>query len=90
MKKALSAVLAVVLVLGVCFSVPMIASGADTEDLTFVLNEAGTGYIITDCNVDANGELVIPEKYAPEVNIATPVNSNEGDCLLYTSPSPRD
>ena len=83
MKKALSAVLAVVLVLGVCFSVPMIASGADTEDLTFVLNDEGTGYIVTDCNVDANGELVIPEKYAPEVNIADPVNSNEGEGTEY-------
>lgn len=65
MKKALSVVLAVVLVLGVCFSVPMIASGANTDDLTFTLNEAGTGYIVSACETSASGELEIPASHNP-------------------------
>ncbi len=71
MKKALSAVLAVVLVLGVCFSVPMIASANDANDFTYELDNAEnpTGYIITGVKDGVTGPVEIPATYKPEGNI---------------------
>ncbi len=72
MKKALSAVLAVVLVLGVCFSVPMIASANnDANDFTYELDNAEnpTGYIITGVKDGVEGEVQIPATYKPEGDI---------------------
>jgi len=67
MKKALSAVLAVVLVLGVCFSVPMIASANDTDPFTYELDNAEnpTGYIITGVKDGVTGPVEIPATYQP-------------------------
>ena len=67
MKKALSAVLAVVLVLGVCFSVPMIASANDTDPFTYELDNAQnpTGYIITGVKQGVEGAVQIPATYQP-------------------------
>lgn len=71
MKKALSAVLAVVLVLGVCFSVPMIASANNTDPFTYELDNAEnpTGYIITGVKDGVTGEVQIPATYKPEGDI---------------------
>lgn len=71
MKKALSAVLAVVLVLGVCFSVPMIASANNTDKFTYELDNAEnpTGYIITGVKDGVTGPVEIPATYKPEGDI---------------------
>lgn len=71
MKKALSAVLAVVLVLGVCFSVPMIASAENADKFTYELDNAEnpTGYIITGVKDGVTGPVEIPATYKPEGNI---------------------
>ena len=63
MKKALSAVLAVVLVLSVCFSVPMIASANDTDPFTYQLNANGKGYTIIDVDENVTGVVTIPATY---------------------------
>ena len=71
MKKALSAVLALVLVLGVCFSVPMIASANNTDPFTYELNDANnpTGYIITGVKDGVEGTVEIPATYKPTGDI---------------------
>ena len=71
MKKALSAVLAVVLVLGVCFSVPMIASAENADKFTYELDNAEnpTGYIITGVKDGVTGPVEIPATYKPEGDI---------------------
>lgn len=76
MKKALSAVLAVVLVLGVCFSVPMIASANNTDKFTYRLNEAGDGYIITGVKGNVTGEVEIPATYTLKEGEAFDDNGN--------------
>ena len=55
MKKRILIVLAALTML---LCVPLIANAASVDDLTF---DAGTG-TITDCNEEAEGELVIPEE----------------------------
>ena len=50
---------------------------ADVDDLTFVLNEAGTEYSLTDCNESATDSLEIPSVY-----YGLPVTSI-GDSAFY-------
>ena len=87
MKKALSAVLAVVLVLGVCFSVPMIASANNTDPFTYELDNAEnpTGYIITGVKKGVEGEVQIPATYKPEgdIELFYPKNSEEPNVGSY-------
>ena len=86
MKKALSAVLAVVLVLGVCFSVPMIASANDANDFTYRLNEDGDGYIITGVkNVNnVTGEVTIPKEYTLKSGEGF---DEDGNVITITNPT---
>ena len=95
MKKALSAVLAVVLVLGVCFSVPMIASATDADKFTYELNDAQnpTGYIITGVKDGVEGTVEIPATYKPEgdIELFYPKTQNEpnvGEFEVTTTVSP--
>ena len=74
MKKALSAVLAVVLVLGVCFSVPMIASANDTDPFTYELviddeTKKILGYEITGVKNGVTGPVEIPATYQPAEDV---------------------
>ena len=95
MKKALSAVLAVVLVLGVCFSVPMIASANNTDPFTYELDNAEnpTGYIITGVKEGVEGTVEIPATYKPEgdIELFYPKTQNEpnvGEFEVTTTVSP--
>ena len=49
------------------------ANAASLNDLTFKLNDAGTGYVVTDCDEEVTGEIVIPNTYllVPVVEIGT-------------------
>ncbi|MBQ6935010.1 MAG: leucine-rich repeat protein [Clostridia bacterium] len=78
MKKVLSIVLALTLVIGVFVSASLIAGANDTENLTYTLNDEGTGYIVSGCKTDAVGDIVIPATYRPEI-VAEPVLYNEGE-----------
>ncbi len=93
MKKALSAVLAVVLVLGVCFSVPMVVSAAGANDFTYELDNAEnpTGYIITGVKDGVTGPVEIPATYQPAEDVVLfpptdPAEHNEGETLTITLP----
>ena len=78
MKKVLSVVLALTLVIGVFVGASLIAGANDTENLTYTLNDEGTGYIVSGCKVDAVGDIVIPATYRPET-VDEPVLYNEGE-----------
>ncbi len=78
MKKVLSVVLALTLVIGVFVSASLIAGANDTENLTYTLNDEGTGYIVSGCKTDAVGDIVIPATYRPET-VDEPVLYNEGE-----------
>ena len=52
------------LVIAAClFTLPTTAQAAEESDLTFTLNETGDGYIVSNCDESASGELVIPATY---------------------------
>ena len=61
-KKFVLGLLAAAVVLCVC-ALPKTIWAASESDLTFTLNETGDGYIVSDCNSAAVGELVIPASY---------------------------
>ena len=61
--RSVICMLAVAAVLLCLFSLPQTAQAASTSDLTFTLNYAGNGYIVSDCDTAATGELVIPATY---------------------------
>ena len=63
MKRTLSFILSLVMVLGVLTSMPLTVNAASVDDLTFELNEDGTGYVVTDCDEYASGEVIIPKTY---------------------------
>ncbi len=63
MKRTFSFILTLVMVIGVLTSVPVTVSAASTSDLTFELNEDGTGYEVVGCNKKVIGELIIPDTY---------------------------
>lgn len=51
------------MVIGVIVSVPITVSAASVDDLTFDFDFDGKAYCVTDCDVSASGELVIPDTY---------------------------
>ena len=63
MKKTLSFVLSLIMVIGVLISAPVTVNGASTDDMTFELNEDGAGYTLTECNASARGAVEIPAAY---------------------------
>ena len=63
MKKGLSFILSLIMVISVISSVPITVSAASVDDLTFTLNDDGVSYSVTDCTSTASGELIIPETY---------------------------
>ena len=66
MKKSLSVILAVIFVIGVCFSTPFtIISRASTavDGLTFELNDNGKSYYVSGYSESVSDELVIPSTY---------------------------
>ena len=63
MKRTLSLFLTLVMALNIITIVPVTVSAASVDDLTFELNEDGKSYSVTDCDAEAEGELVIPETY---------------------------
>ena len=63
MKKLLSTLALLALVLACIFVLPTRANAASSSDLTFSLNEDGKSYSVTDCKESANGSLTIPSTY---------------------------
>ena len=63
MKRTLSFLLSLIIVIGIITSAPVTVSAASESDLTFELNEDGMSYSVTACNLSAEGELVIPDVY---------------------------
>ena len=65
MKKCISLFLSLVIVLGVCFSVPITitANAASVDDLRLVPSDDDKSYYVYDCNENATGDLVIPSTY---------------------------
>lgn len=63
MKRTLSLVLSLIMILGIFASMPVSVNAVGASDLTFTLNDDGISYSITDCNESVIGEIVIPETY---------------------------
>ena len=63
MKKLLSTLAILTLVLVCIFVLPTRANAASSSDLTFELNEDGKSYSVTDCKESASGKLTIPSTY---------------------------
>ena len=63
MKKFLSTLALLTLVLVCIFVLPTRADAASSSDLTFKLNEDGKSYSVTDCKETASGKLTIPSTY---------------------------
>ena len=61
MRRTLSFLLSLVMVIGIIASVPITVSAASVDDVTFTLNDDGKSYSVTGCNEFAEGEIVIPE-----------------------------
>ena len=57
---------------------------ATVDDLTFVLNEAGTEYSITECNESASGDLEIPSTYQ-DFPVTTVADKAFKNCTILTS-----
>ncbi len=82
MKKILSLMFAIIFAVGICFSAPIGANAATTDDLSFELNEDKKSYSVVKCNVSDYKEdgdfaspidLVIPSEYKglPVTKIST-------------------
>ncbi len=63
MKRTLSLVLSVIMILGIFASMPVTVSAASVDVLTFDLNSDGKSYSVTSCDESITGDLVIPETY---------------------------
>ena len=63
MKRTLSFLLSLVMVIGIITSVPVTVNAASLGDLTFKLNNNKKSYYVADCKESAKGKLTIPEKY---------------------------
>ncbi len=63
MKRSLSFILSLVMVIGIITCVPLTVNAAGIDDLTFELNDDGVSYSVADCDTSASGELVIPTTY---------------------------
>ena len=63
MKRFLGIFLSLIIVIGMLSSLPITVSAAGTSDLTFVLNDDGKTYSVTDCKESASGSLSIPSEY---------------------------
>ncbi len=86
MKRTLSLFLSFILVVSIVTSNPMIVNAVSANELTFELNDDGTGYIISDCDENASGDLTIPDtyKFLPVIKID---NNAFRDCEKITSVS---
>ena len=63
MKRILSALLALTLILSIAPRLPLTAHAASQSDLTFALNADGNSYSVEKCNTNASGALSIPATY---------------------------
>lgn len=63
MKKSESLIFSSLIVISIIICVSVSVSAATTSDLTFDLNEDGTGYEVVGCNKKVIGELIIPDTY---------------------------
>ena len=63
MKRTLSLLLTLVMIIGIFTSVPVTVNAADVNNLTFGLNEDGESCSVIGCDEYAEGELVIPDTY---------------------------
>lgn len=63
MKRLFALVLSITLLLSCCPVIPMQASAASLNDLTFAINSDGQSYSVTDCSEAAEGALEIPQTY---------------------------
>lgn len=60
MKKSISLLLSLLMLISIITSIPLTASAASTSDLTFKLNSNKKSYSVTDCSTSAKGKIVIP------------------------------
>ena len=65
-------------------ALPTTAHAADVSYLTFTLNETGDGYIVSNCNDEASGDLVIPATYN-ELPVTGVGKSAFSNCCSLTS-----
>lgn len=65
MKRTLSFILSLVMVIGILSSVPIgvVSVAASESDLVFTLNADGTAYSVTDCATSASGIMTVPAVY---------------------------
>ncbi len=79
MKKGISLILSLLIVISIITSVPVVVSAANIDDLTFSLNYRSQSYTVTGCSSSINGELVIPFVYD-----GLPVTRIETDAFHHT------
>ncbi len=63
MKKSVSLLLSVLMVISFITSMPVMVLAASESDLIFELNEDGKSYSVTGCDESAEGKVVIPDTY---------------------------
>ncbi len=63
MKKSVSLLLSLLMVISIITSMPLTASAASVDDLKFKLNDDRKSYCVYSCEESAEGKLVIPSTY---------------------------
>ncbi len=63
MKKSVSLLLSLLMVISIITSMPVSVSAASIDDLTFELSSSGKSYYVSDCKTSVKGEIVIPSTY---------------------------
>ncbi len=63
MKKSVSLLLSLLMVISIITSASVTASAASTSDLKFELNEDGESYCVSRCDNSISGEVIIPDTY---------------------------
>lgn len=64
MKKSVSLILSLLMVISIITSVPLTASAASKSDLTFKRSyNDDCSYVVSDCKASAKGKIVIPDTY---------------------------
>ncbi len=63
MKRTLSLILTLVMIIGIFTSVPVTVSASSESNLIFELNSDGLSYSVTDCDENVNGDISIPDTY---------------------------
>ena len=89
MKRTLSLVLSLIMVLGIFASIPVTVDAASISNLTLKINYDNKSYCVDYCNTEAMGSLVIPSTYngKPITSISSLAFSNCKNLTSITVPN---